>query len=160
PDMPTAGARRGDRGRRSRGPARTAEGIRRRRRASAGHRLVTSAARRRLTFSPRSARFQTMDAPLLTAKDAIELSDGRRLSYSATGRPGGIPVLYFHGAIGSPPQADDALDGAIRDLGVRYLMLDRPGFGGSDSMPGRRGAGLFPGGAGVPQRLRLHRCSL
>ena len=79
-----------------------------------------------------------MDAPLLTAKEAIELSDGRRLSYSATGPPDGVPVLYFHGAIGSPPQSDAALERSIDRWRIRYLMLDRPGFGGSDPQPGRR----------------------
>jgi pimeloyl-ACP methyl ester carboxylesterase len=79
-----------------------------------------------------------MTAPLLTAKDAIELSDGRRLSYSVTGPTDGVPVLYFHGAIGSPPQSDPALEEAIAHWRIRYLMVDRPGFGGSDPLPGRR----------------------
>jgi pimeloyl-ACP methyl ester carboxylesterase len=78
-----------------------------------------------------------MDAPLLTAKDAIELSDGRRLSYSVTGPPRGVPVLYFHGAIGSPP-GDPELEKAIAQFGIRYLIVDRPGFNGSDPHPGRR----------------------
>jgi pimeloyl-ACP methyl ester carboxylesterase len=79
-----------------------------------------------------------MDAPLLTAKEAIELSDGRRLSYSAAGPPDGIPVLYLHGAIGSAPQSDRPLEEAITRWRIRYLMVDRPGFGGSDAHPGRR----------------------
>ena len=78
-----------------------------------------------------------MDAPLLTAKDAIELSGGRRLSYSVAGHPGASPLLYFHGAIGSPP-ADRELEEAIETLGIRYVMVDRPGFHGSDPQPGRR----------------------
>lgn len=78
-----------------------------------------------------------MTASLLTAKDAIELSDGRRLSYSATGPLDGAPILYFHGAIGSPPQSDRALEQAIARWRIRYLMVDRPGFGGSDPRPGR-----------------------
>jgi pimeloyl-ACP methyl ester carboxylesterase len=79
-----------------------------------------------------------MTAPLLTAKDAIELSDGRQLSYSVTGPTDGVPVLYLHGAIGSPPQSDPALEQAIEHWRIRYLMVDRPGFGGSDPLPGRR----------------------
>jgi pimeloyl-ACP methyl ester carboxylesterase len=79
-----------------------------------------------------------MDAPLLTAKDAIELSDGRSLSYSATGPRDGVPVLYLHGAIGSPTQSDRLLEEAIARSRVRYLMVDRPGFGGSDPLSGRR----------------------
>jgi pimeloyl-ACP methyl ester carboxylesterase len=101
-----------------------------------------------------------MDAPLLTAKDAIELSDGRRLSYSATGRPGGIPVLYFHGAIGSPPQGDEALEAAIERWGLRYLMIDRPGFAGSDPQPGRRVVDFAADVRELADRLGLARFSV
>lgn len=79
-----------------------------------------------------------MDAPLLTAKRAIELPDGRLLSYSLTGPADGVPIIYLHGAIGSPPQSDSALNEALDRCRVRYLMVDRPGFGGSDPHPGRR----------------------
>jgi pimeloyl-ACP methyl ester carboxylesterase len=80
----------------------------------------------------------TMEAPLLTAKDAIELSDGRRLSYSTTGPRDGVPLLYFHGAIGSPLQREPALERELHRSRIRYLMVDRPGFGASDPAPGRR----------------------
>jgi pimeloyl-ACP methyl ester carboxylesterase len=79
-----------------------------------------------------------MDAPFLTAKEMIELSDGRRLSFSVTGPPGGTPVLYLHGAIGSPPESDSPLELAVARRRIRYVMVDRPGFGGSDPLPGRR----------------------
>jgi len=79
-----------------------------------------------------------MDTPLLTAKESIELSDGRTLSYSAIGPHDGVPILYFHGAIGSPPQSDPALVDAIARWRIRYLMPDRPGSGGSDSQQERR----------------------
>jgi pimeloyl-ACP methyl ester carboxylesterase len=101
-----------------------------------------------------------MDAPLLTAKDAIELSDGRRLSYSATGRPGGIPILYFHGAIGAPPQADLGLERTIDETGIRYLMVDRPGFAGSDPKPGRRVVDFAADVRELADRLGLARFSI
>jgi pimeloyl-ACP methyl ester carboxylesterase len=100
-----------------------------------------------------------MDAPLLTAKDAIELSDGRRLSYSAAGRPGGVPVLYFHGAIGSPP-ADHELELAIDRFAIRYLMVDRPGFNGSDPQPGRRVVDFAGDVRELTDRLGLPRFSI
>src|SRR5262245_49268050 len=100
-----------------------------------------------------------MDAPLLTAKDAIELSDGRRLSYSAAGHPGGSPVLYFHGAIGSPP-ADRELEAAIERHGIRYLMVDRPGFHGSDRQPGRRVADFAADARELTDRLGIGRFSI
>ena len=101
-----------------------------------------------------------MDAPLLTAKEAIELSDGRMLSYSAIGPSDGVPVLYFHGAIGSPPQSDTMLEESIARWRIRYLMLDRPGFGGSDSHPGRRVADFARDTEELADALGLGRFSL
>ena len=101
-----------------------------------------------------------MDAPLLTAKDAIELPDGRRLSYSVAGRLGGVPVLYFHGAIGSPPQGERELELAIEQFGIRYLMVDRPGFNGSDPQSGRRIADFSTDVRELADRLGLARFSI
>jgi pimeloyl-ACP methyl ester carboxylesterase len=67
----------------------------------------------------------------------VGLRDGRRLAYSETGRPNGEPVLYLHGAIGTPCRRSAELDGVIAELGIRYLMVSRPGFGASDPLPGR-----------------------
>jgi pimeloyl-ACP methyl ester carboxylesterase len=101
-----------------------------------------------------------MDAPLLTAKDAIELSDGRTLSYSAIGPQRGVPILYLHGAIGSAPQSDQALADAIERWGIRYLMVDRPGFGGSDPHPGRSVCDFADDVRELVDRLNLARFSL
>jgi pimeloyl-ACP methyl ester carboxylesterase len=67
----------------------------------------------------------------------IELPDGRRLTYSSAGPDHGRPVLYMHGAIGSPVRRSVALEQLTTELGVRYLMVNRPGFAGSDLAPGR-----------------------
>jgi pimeloyl-ACP methyl ester carboxylesterase len=48
-----------------------------------------------------------------------------------------MPILYLHGAIGSPRWRTPALDAVITSLGVRYIVVDRPGFGGSDPAPAR-----------------------
>jgi pimeloyl-ACP methyl ester carboxylesterase len=69
--------------------------------------------------------------------ESIHLTDGRRLGYTAAGPENGFPVLYLHGAIGSPMRRCEALEAAIEALGVRYLMVERPGFGRSDPHPGR-----------------------
>jgi pimeloyl-ACP methyl ester carboxylesterase len=68
---------------------------------------------------------------------AVRLRDGRRLTYHALGDPGGFPVLYMHGAIGSPRWRSPALDAAVASLRLRYHVVNRPGFGGSDPSPGR-----------------------
>jgi pimeloyl-ACP methyl ester carboxylesterase len=67
----------------------------------------------------------------------VGLRDGRRLAYSETGRAGGEPVLYLHGAIGTPYRRSPELDAAIAELGIRYLMVSRPGYGASDPLRGR-----------------------
>lgn len=72
-----------------------------------------------------------------TLEAAIELRDGRRLAYSAAGGAGGEPVLYLHGALGSPRWRTPELDAVIASLGIRYVVVNRPGFGGSDPHPGR-----------------------
>ena len=65
------------------------------------------------------------------------LHDGRRLSYLAIGPEDGGLVLYLHGAIGSPQSASRELADTARELRIRYVMVSRPGFGGSDPAPGR-----------------------
>lgn len=76
-------------------------------------------------------------SPHLNATGAVTLGDGRTLTYLAAGPPSGFPVLYFHGAIGSPLRRSAGLEAAIARHRLRYLMVNRPGFGGSDPCPGR-----------------------
>jgi pimeloyl-ACP methyl ester carboxylesterase len=73
--------------------------------------------------------------PTLVA--AVELRDGRRLTYSAAGPARGYPIVYLHGAIGSPRWRTPTLDAVIDALGIRFVVVNRPGFGGSDTHPGR-----------------------
>jgi pimeloyl-ACP methyl ester carboxylesterase len=72
-----------------------------------------------------------------TAQRDVQLRDGRRLTYRSLGRSDGFPVLYMHGAIGSPRWHSAELDAAVAELGIRYLAVNRPGFGGSDPSPRR-----------------------
>jgi pimeloyl-ACP methyl ester carboxylesterase len=59
------------------------------------------------------------------------------------GDPAGVPLLYLHGTPDSrlARPADDAV--AAR-AGVRLLALDRPGYGGSDSLPADAAPGTGP----------------
>lgn len=91
--------------------------------------------------------------------DAITLRDGRRLGYAEWGSrsPGAATVLYFHGAMGSPMRRCAATDAALRTLGLRYVMVHRPGFGASDPRPGRTLAD-WPGDvAQLADALRMER---
>ena len=65
------------------------------------------------------------------------LRDGRCITFAAVGPIDGFPVVYCHGAIGSPRWWTPELDALTQRLRVRYLVVNRPGFGGSDPCPGR-----------------------
>ena len=60
----------------------------------------------------------------------ITLSDGRRLSFAEFGDRQGRPVFYFHGFPGSRLEAKLA-DRISRESKVRFIGIDRPGYGRS-----------------------------
>ena len=66
----------------------------------------------------------------------VRLPDGRVLGVERLGRPGGAPVLFFHGLPGS--RLDFLSDsGACAEAGVELIAVDRPGFGLSSPAPRR-----------------------
>lgn len=66
----------------------------------------------------------------------LTLADGRDLAWRWWGDEGGIPVLRIQGTPSSRLNRNP--DSSVqKDLGVRYLMADRPGYGGSTRKPGR-----------------------
>jgi len=66
----------------------------------------------------------------------FKLSDGRVLAYEQYGDIQGRTVFFFHGTPGSrlfhPPEE------ATRQMRVRLICVDRPGYGGSTFQPGRQ----------------------
>ena len=62
--------------------------------------------------------------------------DGRDLAYAEFGDPDGEPVFFFHGFPGSRAQGAP-IGSFARERGIRIIAPDRPGFGASDSLPGR-----------------------
>ena len=64
------------------------------------------------------------------------LQDGRQLGFIEYGDPFGVPLILLHGTPGSRIwfETDDF---AARDIGVRLIATDRPGFGLSDQQPSR-----------------------
>lgn len=66
----------------------------------------------------------------------VTLPDGRKLGYAEYGDPHGVPMMGFHGTPGSRFMFRLA-DIAARDLGIRLLAPERPGFGLSTYQPGR-----------------------
>lgn len=71
----------------------------------------------------------------------LDLPDGRTLAWRWWGDPGWTPILRLQGTPGSRLYRHH--DSTIqRDLRVRYLMADRPGYGGSSRLPGRGVIGI------------------
>lgn len=66
----------------------------------------------------------------------LTLADGRELAWRWWGDEGGIPVLRIQGTPSSRLNRNPDPE-VQRSLGVRYLMADRPGYGGSTRKPGR-----------------------
>ena len=76
------------------------------------------------------------DADGITQTESnIRLDDGRSLQVSEYGEPDGRPVVFFHGTPGSRVCIPDKA--AVIENSVRFVTVDRPGYGGSDPNPGR-----------------------
>jgi len=63
----------------------------------------------------------------------LHLAGGRTLCLAQFGDPAGPPLFYFHGYPGSRLEV-----GILDGLPMRVLALDRPGYGGSSPLAGRR----------------------
>jgi len=65
----------------------------------------------------------------------LSLASGRKVAFAQYGKPDGAPVVFFQGTpssrISHPPEP------ITIELGARLIVIDRPGFGGSDPAPGR-----------------------
>ena len=67
----------------------------------------------------------------------VRMPDHRLLGYSETGSRRGKPVFYFHGFPGSRLEIK-FLEKTARDLNLRVIGVDRPGYGLSDFKTHRR----------------------
>ncbi|MDP9237312.1 MAG: alpha/beta hydrolase [Chloroflexota bacterium] len=89
------------------------------------------------TSAAASAPASTQGAELALGQDVVRLRDGRALAYAEYGDLKGAPVFYFHGTPGSRLEGELLSEAAAR-AGIRLVAVDRPGFGKSDFLPGRR----------------------
>lgn len=66
----------------------------------------------------------------------VSALDGRRLSVESVGDPDGKPVFLLHGTPGcrNGPRPRGI---ALHRRGIRLISYDRPGYPGSDRLPGR-----------------------
>ncbi|MDI3313607.1 MAG: alpha/beta hydrolase [Mycobacterium sp.] len=67
------------------------------------------------------------------AEGRFHLPDGRRLGYAEFGDPAGAVVLWFHGTLGARRQFPLAGRRAAEKLGLRVVVVERPGSGLSDA---------------------------
>ncbi len=66
----------------------------------------------------------------------LKLRDGREMAWRWWGEPGGTPILRIQGTPSSRKQYNPNAN-VQREVGARYLMADRPGYGDSTRKPGR-----------------------
>jgi pimeloyl-ACP methyl ester carboxylesterase len=78
----------------------------------------------------------TLDEWVPPATRAVELTDGRRLTYCLYGPDDGAPVVSSNPTPHTRWERPDVVE-AYQRLGVRVLSYDRPGYGGSSRQPGR-----------------------
>jgi pimeloyl-ACP methyl ester carboxylesterase len=67
------------------------------------------------------------------AEGQFHLADGRRLGYAEFGDPAGPVVLWFHGTLGARRQFPMLGRRAAERLGLRVIVIERPGTGLSDA---------------------------
>lgn len=89
----------------------------------------------------------------------IVLTDGRKLGFAEYGAPGGMPVLFCHGAPGSRYIHAD-MAGIAAQHNVRLIAVERPGFGLSDVKPGRTLLDWADDAAAVMDKLGIDKFSL
>jgi pimeloyl-ACP methyl ester carboxylesterase len=84
----------------------------------------------------------------------VTLADGRTLAYVERGEPDGYPVVFHHGTPGSRHGHHPDPD-VYR--GIRFFTVDRPGYGLSDPLPGRRVADVAADVSELADHLGLER---
>jgi pimeloyl-ACP methyl ester carboxylesterase len=94
-----------------------------------------------ITYSREFAQLEIGPRPenALTERltNTVTLDDGRTVAYAEWGDPTGRPLFSLHGTPGCrlSRHPDPRL---WSGLGLRVITLDRPGYGGSTALPGRR----------------------
>jgi len=86
----------------------------------------------------------------------LRLPDGREMAWRWWGEPGGRPLLRIQGTPSSRLQRNPD-ESALKETGARYLMADRPGYGGSTRKPGRGIADVADDYAALLEHFGLER---
>lgn len=91
-----------------------------------------------------------------TKDHTISTEDGRKIRIRESGAPDGMPILVHHGTPSSRFLYHAWVDDA-ESRGIRLIGYDRPGYGGSDPLPGRTVASAAEDVAAIANELGLSR---
>jgi pimeloyl-ACP methyl ester carboxylesterase len=86
----------------------------------------------------------------------VTVPDGRTVAAAEWGDPHGFPVFSLHGTPGSRMGRHPDED-AVRELGIRVVTYDRPGYGASTRHPGRRVVDCVGDVAAIADALGIER---
>ena len=87
-------------------------------------------------MNSKRAQLQKTEDGRVYEDGVLKLRDGRELAWRWWGDPDGTPIFRIQGTPSSRIQYNAKRD-VPSELGLRYLMADRPGYGGSTRKPGR-----------------------
>src|SRR4051794_20980312 len=73
--------------------------------------------------------------PAPAGEGRLRLASGGRLAFRCYGPADGRPILYLHGFASSRLEPAMAAE-LLPRFGARIVAFDRPGYGGSDPLPG------------------------
>lgn len=87
----------------------------------------------------------------------ITMHDGRTVGFADYGSPGQTAVVWCHGGPGSRLEPSFIAESAAR-AGIRFIGIDRPGYGLSTPQPGRTIGGWVPDALAVLDHLGIDEC--
>ncbi len=89
----------------------------------------------------------------------VATQDGRTVTVEISGPDHGTPVILLHGTPGSR-KGPKPRSIVLHHLGVRLITFDRPGYGGSSRLPGRRVADAAADVAAIADSLGIEKFSV
>jgi len=97
--------------------------------------------------------------PADRSKQTIAAADGRSLCFAEWGDPDGFPVFALHGTPGGRLNRTHD-ESKYVEAGVRVITYDRPGYGSSDRLRGRRVVDCVGDVAAIADHLGIERFSV
>jgi pimeloyl-ACP methyl ester carboxylesterase len=92
-------------------------------------------------------------------RELLTTDDGRSLCFAEWGDLSGSPVMFLHGTPGGRLNRHPN-EHVYVELGIRWITYDRPGYGGSERLPGRRVVDCVTDVAAIADSLGIERFAL